>query len=226
MSELCYILDASSLEKGIGNVKRWCDSQRAHKFSRLSLYIPTFTLQELDFLRYRRNSHTAKESLHFIDQTEFPPTVDMIIEFPELLDTILWSDVLDHQGADAAPEFDLRAGAPTARALPRRLRNLLKSCVYKCHLEGANNQTWTLITEDPAIRGLAQAFQIPCCSLVTADQEICKKLDKRAAQQNAKFSSYLKKKSTREVSNGKEVYRAKFDQAIYAPRGAGELWSP
>ena len=225
MTTLCYILDASSLEKGIGNVKRWCDPEQARKFASLSLYIPSFTLQELDFLRYRRNSYTAKESLRFIDQAEFPSTVDVMIEFPELLDTILWSDVLDRQVQEVA-EFDLRPNSSSPRALPRRLRNLLKSCVYKCHLEGANGQTWTLISEDPAIRNLALAFQIPCCSLVAADQEICKKLDKRAAQQNAKFSSYLKKKSIKDVSNGKEVYRAKFDQAMYASRGSGDLWTP
>ncbi|SCU92912.1 LAME_0F01992g1_1 [Lachancea meyersii CBS 8951] len=223
MSQLCYILDASCMEKGIGNVKRWCEADQARKFSRLSLYIPTFTLQELDFLKYRRNSYTAKEALRFIDGVDFPESVDLIIEFPELLDTILWSDVLDRQVSDL-PDFDLRPNSP--HSLPRRLRNLLKSCTYKCHFEGSNNQTWVLVTEDAQIRRLADAFGIPHCSLVSADQEICRKLDKRAFKQNAKFSDYLKKKSVKDSSGGKEVYRAKFDQAMYASRGPGNLWTP
>ncbi|SCV05903.1 LANO_0H17722g1_1 [Lachancea nothofagi CBS 11611] len=223
MAHLCYILDASCLEKGIGNVKRWCEPDQARKISRLSLYIPTFTLQELDFLKYRRNSYTAKEALRFIDRADFPESVDLLIEFPELLDTILWSDVLERQVAEVT-DFDLRPN--TSRSLPRRLRNLLKSCTYKCHLEGSNDQVWTLITEDPQVRNLADAFAIPHCSLVSADQEICKNLDKRAFQQNVKFSDYLKKKSVKDTSNGKEVYRAKFDQAMYATRGPGDLWSP
>ncbi|SCU93881.1 LADA_0G05336g1_1 [Lachancea dasiensis] len=223
MSHLCYIIDASCLEKGIGNVKRWCEPSQATKFARLNLYIPTFTLQELDFLKYRRNSYTAKEALRFIDRADFPQNIDMIIEFPELLDTIIWSDVLEHQVAEVA-EYDVKGNS--SRSLPRRLKNLLKSCTYKCHLEGSNNQHWVLVTEDPQVRHLADAFAIPHCSLVTADQEISKKLDKRSFQQNIKFSDYLKKKSVKDTTNGKEVYRAKFDQVMYANRGPGDLWTP
>ncbi|SCU84488.1 LAFA_0D10220g1_1 [Lachancea sp. 'fantastica'] len=223
MSQLCYILDASCMEKGIGNVKRWFEADSTRQISQLSFYIPTYTLQELDFLKYRRNSYTAKEALRFIDGTDFPQNVNLIIEFPELLDTILWSSVLEHQAFEV-PEFDLRPNSP--HSIPRRLRNLLKSCTYKCHLEGSNNQEWTLVTEDPQIRRLADAFAIPHCSLVSADQEICKKLDKRAFQQSVKFSDSLKKKSVKGSSGGKDVYRAKFDQVMYASRGPGNLWKP
>ncbi|SCW01765.1 LAFE_0E06766g1_1 [Lachancea fermentati] len=226
MTEFCYILDASSLEKGIGNIKRWCEPATNARDVHLSLYIPSFTLQELDFLRYRRNSATARESLRFLDQTDASDRVDVIIEFTDLLDAIPWSDVLEHQVLDV-PELDARSGnGPASRPLPRRFKNLLKSCVYKCHLEGSNQKSWTLVTEDPTVCRLAHAFQIPVCSLVEADNCVSKSVDRRSFEQSVRFNKNLKRRTVKEISDGKEVYKAKFDDTVYAPRGAGELWAP
>ncbi|SCU78119.1 LAMI_0A03510g1_1 [Lachancea mirantina] len=224
MAEFCYILDASALEKGVGHIKKWCDQENKRSDVALSLYIPSYTLQELDFLKFRRNSPTAREALHFIDHTTTcQDGPEIIIEFPDLLDTIVWSEVLAFQTQEL-PEYDL-TGA-TQRSLLRRYKMLLKSCVYKCHLEGRNDKTWILVTEDSTVRRLANAFQIPYCSVVAADGDISRQVDKRSHRRNVKFNKYLKKKSTKEVTNGKEVYKTNFSDMMYAPRGGGELWSP
>lgn len=226
MSHFSFVLDASSLEKGVGNIKRWCEESTSDSSPHvtLNLYIPTFTIQELDFLRYKRKSYAAKESLKFIDSIETNENVDVIIEFPDLLDTITWFDVLKFQ-QQPVPEYEMN-GTNSTRALPRRFKNLLKSCIYKCHLESGNDETWSLIAEDPQVRKLATAFQIPTVSLLEADNMVSMKTNKQAFKQNQKFNKYLKKKSTKEVNAGKEIYKTKFDSMVYAPRGSGDLWLP
>lgn len=210
-----FILDASALEKGLGNIKQWIPCNDSNFL--LQLYIPTYTLHELDFQKFKRKSYAARESLKFIDQLEDTSYFQLIIEFPDLVDLITWSEV---------SQFMKKTDTCLSLLNPRH-KNLLKSCIYKCYLEEKENVEWILVTEDPVIRQLAVEFQIPYFSIVEADQLISQKQHKNIYMNNVKFSKYLVKKSIKQIQNeGKEIYKTKFDRMVYAPRGHGELWTP
>lgn len=215
LSEYNFILDASSLERGLGNIKRWCQDCRGKVL--LRLYIPTYTLQELDFLRYRRKSFGAREALKFVDQAtgEFP---DLVVEFPETLDMVLWSEVTTSLvGA---------RNADTLNRLPRRFKNLLKSCVYKCQLE-EDPLKWILVSEDARVRELADLCAIPWCSLVDADSTLAKETNTKQFFENQRFNDLVEKRGTGQtVAGGKRVVRTNFDNTVYASRGTGALWQP
>lgn len=214
LSEYNFILDASSLEKGLGNIKRWCQESRGKVV--LRLYIPTYTLQELDFLRYKRRSFGAKEALKFIDQAtnEYP---DIIVEFPETLDLVLWSEVTSVVDGKEAEVLN---------RLPRRLKNLLRSCVYKCQLE-ENHLRWILVAEDIKIKELVGTCSIPCCSLVDAESTLTRETNEKQYEENQKFNHLIQSKGTGEsLMGGRKVVRTNFDSTVYASRGKGSLWEP
>ncbi|AQZ11259.1 NMD4 (YLR363C) [Zygosaccharomyces parabailii] len=214
LSEYNFILDSSSLERGLGNIKRWCKDCQGKVV--LRLYIPTYTLQELDFLRYRRKSFGAREALKFVDQAtgEYP---NLIVEFPETLDMVLWSEVtslVDGKHVDALNK------------LPRRFKNLLKSCIYKCKLE-ENPLKWILVSEDPRVRQQAELCDVPWCSLVDADSTLAKETNTKQFFESQKFNNLVEKRGTgQSVVGGKRVVRTEFDNTVYASRGRGSLWEP
>lgn len=221
MNTYNFILEASSFEKGLGNIKRWC--QDCPDSIRLRLYMPTFTLNELDFLRYKRKSFVARESLKFIDsidhKTENP---EIIIEFPEILDIISWSEVLDFVGENPSD-------VDTLNRLPRRLKNLIKSCLYKCQFDdGTDGLKWILITEDPQVRSLANICRIPWCSLVDADSALTKEMNAKQYKESERFNKLMVKNGIKEETSqyGQRVVKTTFESTVYAPRGRGELWSP
>ncbi|GAV47322.1 hypothetical protein ZYGR_0H01630 [Zygosaccharomyces rouxii] len=214
LNEYNFILDASSLEKGLGNIKRWCQEARGKIV--LRLYIPTYTLQELDFLKYKRKSFGAREALKFIDQatSEYP---DIIVEFPETLDVVLWSEItssVDDKHVDML------------NRLPRRFKNLLKSCIYKCQLE-ENRLKWILVAEDPKVKELADICSIPCSSLVIAESTLSRETNRRQYHEGQKFNNMIQVKGNGEsLIGGKKVVRTNFDNTVYASRGKGSLWEP
>lgn len=214
LNEYNFIIDASSLEKGLGNIKRWC--QESHGKIVLRLYIPTYTLQELDFLKYKRKSFGAREALKFIDSavSEYP---DISVEFPETLDVVLWSEVTS---LVEGKQIDM------LNRLPRRLKNLLKSCVYKCQLE-EDHLKWILVAEDLKVKELADICSIPCSSLVDVESTLSKETNKKQYDQNQKFNNLVQDKGTCEtLTGGKRVVRTNFDSTVYASRGRGSLWEP
>lgn len=221
MNTYNFILEASSFEKGLGNIKRWC--LECPKSTKLRLYMPTFTLNELDFLRYKRKSFVARESLKFIDsidhRTENP---EIIIEFPEILDIISWSEVLDFVSENPGD-------VDTLNRLPRRLKNLIKSCLYKCQFDdGMDGLRWILITEDPQVRSLANICRIPWCSLVDADSALTKEMNLKQYKESERFNELMVKNGIKEETSqyGQRVVKTTFESTVYAPRGRGELWSP
>lgn len=216
------IVEASSFEKGLGNIKRWCQDCPENMI--LRLYIPTFTLNELDFLRYKRKSYVARESLKFIDgvHDHKHTSPEVIIEFPDILDIIPWSEVLDFVGNNAK-DIDI------LNKLPKRQKNLIKSCLYKCQFdEDSDGLKWILLTEDPQIRDLANICRIPWCSIVDADSALTKELNSKQYKENERFNKLIVKNGIKEETSkhGHRVVKTNFENTVYAPRGAGELWSP
>lgn len=222
MNEYNFILEASSFEKGLGNIKRWCEN--CPDKIKLRLYIPTFTLNELDFLRYKRRSFVARESLKFIDSVEGQKdnNPDFIIEFPDILEIISWSEVLDAVG-------DNNKDTETLNKLPRRFKNLVKSCLYKCQFDdGSDGLKWILVTEDSQVRDLANICNIPWCSIVDADSTLSRELNVKQYKEDKKFNHLIVKNGVKEetTKQGQKFIRTNFESTVYAPRGSGELWSP
>lgn len=218
MNQYNFILDASAFERGLGNIKRWCEVCKGK--AKLNLYIPTFTLNELDFLQQRHKSFNARESLSFIDNLEprlgkvQNPELDMIIEFPDILDVIQWSDVNINN-------------IETINKLPRRFKNLLKSCVYKCHLDDSDKAQWILVTEDSQVRKIADQCNIPWCSIIEVDSILSKEFKDKSFQEIEKFNDLLLKNGVSQVNeDGENVVKTKFKKTMYASRGKGSLWTP
>lgn len=235
-----FVVDASAFEKGIGNIKRWDQwlngekSKRASQKVHIELYIPTFTIKELDFLQFRRRSKNAKEALKFIEQqleaqNNRPLGVasvdtkgsqrpfEFIMEYEDILNTIPWSEVNVNR-IDALNK------------IPRRFKDLLKSCTYKCRLsedfdmfnnadeeiiqveEDTNDQfsgnnennesisRWILVTEDYEVRRFADQCNIPHTSIVQIDSLLSKDLNDKTFKDNKKFNDILLKNGVKEVS--------------------------
>lgn len=134
-----FVIDASAFEKGLGNIKRWDqwlngrkNIQKKSKKVHIQLYIPTFTMGELEFLQFRRRSNNAREALKFIEQNNLKnssvanqmqgeTSLEIIMEYPDILSTIPWSEVNIHH-------------IDRLNKIPKRFKDLLKSCTYKCRL--------------------------------------------------------------------------------------------
>lgn len=238
-----FILDASAFEKGLGNIKRW--AVNCPKKVKLRFYIPTYTLRELDFLQHRRKSFNAREALKFIDDlsskpagfdpirtnsgngaatvmntTASPPEetnthIELFVEFPEILSTIPWSQV-------NVDNIDY------VNKAPRRLRDLLKSCTFKCSPEENDDGLhWILITEDPQIQSLVGYCNIPWCSIVDADSILSKDLNDRSFRASERFNKLILKNGVKEQNVfGQDCVKTDFSKDVYASRGKGKLWSP
>ncbi|CCE61770.1 hypothetical protein TPHA_0B00980 [Tetrapisispora phaffii CBS 4417] len=227
MNAYHLILEASAFEKGLGNIKKWCANTSNEV--KLSLYIPTFTLKELDFQRYKNKSFIARESLKFIEQVEErnerikknqKSNLDIIIEFPDMLDLVLWSEVLELAGSKHEDAFN---------KLPKRLKNLLKSCIYLCHLssEFDDDRKWLLVSENHEIQELACICKIPVISVIDADAELSKNMNRREFQLTQNFNKKITESGRTEKNNeGQNVVKTKFDKTVYASRGSGILWAP
>ena len=87
-----FILDSSAFQKGLGNITLWTELQ--HPDVLVNVYIPVFTIQELDFQRFRRKSFVAKKALHFIDALQERDHFKMQLEYPELNEAISWNETL------------------------------------------------------------------------------------------------------------------------------------
>jgi len=225
MSQYNFVVDASAFEKGLGNIRRWCNGP-SEKLS-INLYIPTFTLRELDFLQHRRKSFSAKESFKYIDtltnisdygnghDDESSQKVDIVIEFPEILDSINWDDVNVNQ-------------VGSLDRLPRRLKTLLKSAAYKClDMDENDPLRWILLTEDPQIREAAKLCDIPSCSIVDVDNILSKELNLKSFQNSERFNKMIKKNGTKQQDeNGGDVVMTDFNKTVYASRENGKLWTP
>ena len=240
-----FILDASAFEKGLGNIKRW--AVNCPKKVKLRFYIPTYTLRELDFLQHRRKSFNAREALKFIDDLSSKPAgfdpirtnsdngaataaanntstttpaetntrIELFVEFPEILSTIPWSQV-------NVDNIDY------VNKAPRRLRDLLKSCTFKCSPEENDDGLhWILITEDPQIQSLVGYCNIPWCSIVDADSILSKDLNDRSFRASERFNKLILKSGVKEQNVfGQDCVKTDFSKDVYASRGKGKLWSP
>ena len=223
MNAYNFILEASSFEKGLGNIKKWCENTTNDV--KLRLYIPTYTLRELGFQRAKAKSFSARESLKFIEDIEGrnssknqSKSLEVIIEFPDILDLIIWPEVLEFAGERNEDRFN---------NLPRRIKNLLKSCIYLCHLNETDDHNWILVTEDAEIRELASICKIPFISIVDADSELSKGMNNQVFKLSQNFNKKLVKNGiTEETAQGKKVVKTNFDDTVYASRGSGILWTP
>ena len=269
-----FIIDASAFEKGLGNIKRWDQwlnsRKNVYKKSKkvhVQLYVPTFTMKELEFLQLRRRSNNAKEALKFIEQhnlkngsavyssTQDTTSLEIIMEYEDILSTIPWSEVNIHR-------------IDRLNRIPRRFKDLLKSCAYKCRLSNDTFQEegeqyceyddiievedvsssnikdnkmmhdeienkfgskgrWILITEDPEIRQFADQCDIPHCSIVQIDSLLSKDLNDKTFKDTKKFNDLILRSGIRQVSSdGNDTVKTKFKKTIYASRGSGKLWTP
>ncbi|CCK69020.1 Nmd4p KNAG_0B05890 [Huiozyma naganishii CBS 8797] len=260
MRQYNFILDASAFDRGLGNVQRWCKTlgaksqpDRSTKSKRnqrgkskgeaaavamgkgrqevqLNLYIPMYTLAELDYLKFKQKSFNARESLKFIDElvgglgegetTEQGLHVEL--EYEEVLDLIPWEEVNIH-------------GIESLNKLPRRLKNLLKSCVYKYRLEGSHGLSWIFVVEDPQVKEYAIMCDIPCATVVQVDATLSQDLQDKSFQANERFNKILLKNAVQPVdtteggnvrSPSETVVKTRFDKTMYAARGSGKLWTP
>ncbi|CCF56053.1 hypothetical protein KAFR_0A06180 [Kazachstania africana CBS 2517] len=216
MNQYNLILDASAFDRGLGNIKRWCNSNPKQKF-KLQIYIPTFTINELNYLTNKFKSFNSKEALKFIETStnnlNNDQNYDLIIEFSEILDIIPFSKVNVNDSS-------------IVNKLPLRLKNLLKSCYYKCNLEESDVK-WILVTEDPKIHEAANECNIPNCSIVDIDILLSKELNDKSFRESEKFNNLMLKNSIEKVTDdGDNVLITDFDKTVYASRGSGKLWTP
>ncbi|EDO15562.1 hypothetical protein Kpol_1042p23 [Vanderwaltozyma polyspora DSM 70294] len=219
-----FILEASSFEKGLGNIKRWCENKSDNV--KLRIYIPTYTLRELDFQRYKFKSFMARESLKFIEYIEdrnsspkyHSDSLEIIIELPDFLDLVLWREVLEIAGEEHEEKLN---------KLPRRLKNLLKSCVHLCHLHVSDDYKWILISEDNQVKELARICKIPIISIVDADSALARDMNKKSFKMSENFNKQIIKNGVaEETKQGKKIVKTNFDNTVYASRGNGVLWAP
>lgn len=214
------ILDASAFEKGLGNISLW--PMINHKDLLINAYIPVYTVEELDFQRFRRKSFMAKKALHFVDQLQETDVFKLHLEYPELNEAISWNETL--KMADPKPS--------SQQLIPTRFKKLLKSCFLKCYYEPkmeveGKEGGWILVTEDEKVRALARQFHIPHISVVEADSALGSFVKSDNYQTNVAFSRNLKENSDRKkVEDGKEVYVTNFDEDFLASRPTGELFVP
>lgn len=199
------IIDSSALERGLGNIRRW---ERAG--SRVKIYVPTYTLNELEYLSRRVQSTIAREALLYLEQY-----TDIEHEIPEIVDAVSWREVLGL--ADSASINMLNK-------LPARLKQLLRSCVYKRHLDNPEDH-WVLLTEDARIREAALCCQIPCATVVEVDSMLSKDLNDYSFRQSAKFNEKLLR-SAKNKDPEHAVAVTDFKKSLFANRGKGKLWSP
>lgn len=233
MNHYNFIIDSSAFEKGIGNVKRlqkWLhgpnnkqkidngnlDMGRIHKVV-LHLYIPQFTISELNFQKDRRKSFNARESLKFIDQymTQYDTNdpLQMDLEFVNLVNVIPWNQVNINS-------------LETINKIPIRFKNLLRSCAFKCRI-AENELKWILITEDPQVKQYATDCGIPHCSITNVESMIAKEVGDKSFAHSIKFNDKLMQNGTKEIdSSGKDVIKTNFNKTFYATRGNGKLWKP
>lgn len=226
MNEYNFVVDASAFEKGLGNIKRW--SSECCGAVRIAFYLPTYTLNELEYMQSRRKSFAARESLKFIDsltnespydsaetQQQRQRQIDVAVEFPEVLSCVPWDHVNVH-----------RIGA--IDRLPRRLKNLLRSAAYKCAAsENDDGKRWILLAEDPQIRQYARDCEIPCCSIVDVDNILSRELNLKSFRNSERFNSMVRGSGTERVDDsGASVVLTDFDKPLYAARGSGKLWTP
>ena len=230
---LNFILDSSSFEKGLGNITIW--SQLENADLTINAYIPLYTIQELDFQRFKRKSVVAKRSLYFIDQLKETRSFKLHIEYPELNEAISWNETLKLCEQNAASTMS----AQQISALPVRFKKLLKSCYYKCHYmrekeehgdsQDPEEKGWVLVTEDDTVRDLAQQFKIPFISVVEADAIINACIKDKSYVVNKKFSKHVIKKANqvKEQEDGSKVFVTNFNDDFLAPRAkSGTLWTP
>lgn len=132
-----FVVDASAFEKGLGNIKRWDqwlngkNSKKLSDMIHMELYVPVFTTRELEFLQFRRRSNNAKDALKFIGQQlnqqnhanspQAHRPLELIMEYEDILSTIPWSEVNINR-------------LDRINRVPKRFKDLLKSCTYKCRL--------------------------------------------------------------------------------------------
>ncbi|CDO92414.1 unnamed protein product [Kluyveromyces dobzhanskii CBS 2104] len=227
---LNFIIDSSSFEKGLGNVTIWSKLNDPKVI--INAYLPLFTIQELDFQRFKRKSVVAKKALHFIDQLKDSASFKLHLEYPELNEAISWNETA---------KLSYQQGG----SIPIRFKKLLKSCYYKCHYRAAqdvegdsegsaenadpSDKGWVLVTEDDTVRGLAEQFQIPYISVVEADAIINACIKDPSYVGNQDFSKKVIKRANKvkEQQGGKKVFVTSFDSDFLAPRNkGGELWTP
>ncbi|CAL9729278.1 nonsense-mediated decay protein 4 [Monosporozyma unispora] len=132
-----FVVDASAFEKGLGNIKRWDqwlngkNLKKSSKKIHMELYVPVFTMRELEFLQFRRRSNNAKDALKFIEQQlniqnhsnspQSHRSLELIMEYEDILNTIPWAEVNINR-------------VDRINRVPKRFKDLLKSCTYKCRL--------------------------------------------------------------------------------------------
>ncbi|CCH45505.1 Nonsense-mediated decay protein 4 [Wickerhamomyces ciferrii] len=80
-----FIIDASALTKGLGNIKKWVDEEQYT----IQLFIPSYTIHELDYLKkgITMIATNARESIRFIERVvsseEDSAHYKMVLETPE-----------------------------------------------------------------------------------------------------------------------------------------------
>lgn len=231
MNHYNFIIDSSAFEKGIGNVKRWQqwlhgpnnnikqDKDSNGHFHKvvLHLYIPLYTVNELNFQKDRRKSFNARESLKFIDQymSQYVNTdpFQMDLEFVDLVNVIPWSQV----NVDSVESLN---------KIPIRFKNLLRSCTFKCRMV-EDSIKWILITEDPQVKKYANSCNIPIVSITEVESMLAKEIGDKSFAHSIKFNDKLMQNGIKEVdATGKNVIKTNFNKTIYATRGNGKLWKP
>lgn len=235
---LNFIIDSSSFEKGLGNIAIW--SKLNDPKLTINAYLPLFTIQELDFQRFKRKSVVAKRALHFIDLLQDSTSFKLHLEYPELNEAISWNETVKLCQQNSHTSLSQHQ----ISVIPIRFKKLLKSCYYKCHYKShdldedidhtneksdPDDKGWVLVTEDDTVRSLATQFQIPFISVVEADAIINACIKDKSYVVNEKFSKTVIKKANKvkEQEDGKKVFVTDFKNDFLAPRAkSGELWMP
>ncbi|AET40649.1 Nmd4p Ecym_6268 [Eremothecium cymbalariae DBVPG len=216
-----FILDASVFQKGLGNIRQWYDDVSSQKQNLLQvhLYIPTYTLMELDFQQAKRKSYIAGQSLKFIDGIKESQWFHLHLEYPETVGKVLDDDVARFAKGSA--------GKLSISGLRPKFQTLLKSCVYKCLLEEEQKDAnWIVVTEDPHVVSILDEHGVPHVDLMQADRMVQEILQTIPFKRHARFNEDLRRTVRRVELDGKQVFKTSFEQVLYAPRGRGTLWSP
>lgn len=136
MEQLHIILDPSALVGGIGQIKKWSQEKE------LELYIPSYTLHELDFIKKGVSllATNARESIRFIDRAT--SWEDQYFEEDEAPKQPLKSKVSIENPDEAGPNWSkcvsFRKRSPRLRDFPNHKADLHNSLLTMNHNTPSN----------------------------------------------------------------------------------------
>ncbi|KAH3898915.1 Nmd4p SCDLUD_005259 [Saccharomycodes ludwigii] len=248
-----FILDASCFEKALGHVLEWIELTSNKQKNSICFYLPTFTIEELNFLKNKRKNMNAIKSLKIIDtKSDF---FDLELCDEGLKDNTSsgngsWNSILEKYLI-----IEKEKNSTYIKKLPSRFKKLIKAYYNfqekTINLEPKSNPTSDDNDSNKSNNGSKPTT--PRCYLVTCDENVEKlcgyftginlidvlKADSLIVRNKKldffkkKFISNMEKSvipsdndQTTSQEDFDDVKKTDFKKTVWAQRGKGELWVP